>query len=933
MDSKKTVLVCGDPIYDHNLVEYPVKPDFHQESPNTTFTESEHGGFWYLADMIKCVCSDISDNIQLEVPPKIDKNLAEYIPQAYQIWKHFDRIVAGPNEKKEDGKVLRIENFLGCHTPKNHHVSDRIKAGIITYKDILDPDILVIDDMGLNFCKSDKEWPMALKEGKYLKSIILKVSVSLGMTTLWSHLKDCDLLDKLTVVISVESLRRRGAEISKALSWDKTIEEVKSEFKKGVSAQDLANCKRVIVIFGDEGIACMTKDPTKQIQLERFIYNPDYMEGSWEIHRKGRMFGTKTIITSALVRHELVPDTCPFFIALTRGLPAVCGVHDAGAGADKFNMELPLEIVGEIFHSQKDDKKNKEDKSKDDKKKVKDDVKKLNYCSTYNYDLLYNKPIVDDDKNECNLLKDVIGRDIEYVYAKAIEIVLHGTSKALEDIPKARYGKYLTVDREEIQRINAIRNMIISYRDNPKDTRPLSIAVFGCPGSGKSFAMKELASHLFGKDLAVLKFNLSQFDPGSQDFIKAFQEIRDKSIESQIPLVFWDEFDTDDLKWLKSFLAPMEEAKFQTDGKLHPFGKAIFVFAGGTCHSFEDFENLRYENTGSKNRAQMMRGGKKDNRDFKDKKGPDFISRLRGFVNIKSANPPKKKNDQSQSASQDDYSYIIRRASILRSSLEDVAPSLFNNDAKIASVSTGIIRGFLMTKEFLHEARSIDSLVRMSSLPERQKHFGIAQLPSEGLLSLHVKDDFIEEVRRGELDAIIIEALAEACHKAWKEERKKQNWKSGTEQDKENKTIDKAGKIDYRLVEYDELDENDKENNRKTARLTKAKLTKVGCSIVRKVELEKNDRIISDFGKELIADKKTLLDELMLIEHDIWLRNHLIRGFSHAQKRNDDLKLHPDITEFDKVPPADKVINDVIIRSIIPTLRRFGYVVVKKDNK
>jgi hypothetical protein len=54
----------------------------------------------------------------------------------------------------------------------------------------------------------------------------------------------------------------------------------------------------------------------------------------------------------------------------------------------------------------------------------------------------------------------------------------------------AAYGKYTTADRGEIERLNSIRNLIVGYLGNPTDARPLSFAVFGPPGSGKSFAVK-----------------------------------------------------------------------------------------------------------------------------------------------------------------------------------------------------------------------------------------------------------------------------------------------------------------------------------------------------------------------------------------------------------------------------------------------------------
>ncbi len=66
--------------------------------------------------------------------------------------------------------------------------------------------------------------------------------------------------------------------------------------------------------------------------------------------------------------------------------------------------------------------------------------------------------------------------------------------------------------------------------------------------------------------------------------------MRDAAIRGRIPLVFWDAPDTGELRWPKDFLAPMQDAQFTADGVFTPPGKAIFVFAGGTCPCFEAFD-------------------------------------------------------------------------------------------------------------------------------------------------------------------------------------------------------------------------------------------------------------------------------------------------------------------------------------------------------
>ena len=72
-----------------------------------------------------------------------------------------------------------------------------------------------------------------------------------------------------------------------------------------------------------------------------------------------------------------------------------------------------------------------------------------------------------------------------------------------------------------------------------------------------------------------------------------------------MPLVFWDEFDSafdgDKLGWLRYFLAPMQDGVFQDGQSLHNIGRAIFVFAGGSHRTLDEF--VEKQTTKSKSRT------------------------------------------------------------------------------------------------------------------------------------------------------------------------------------------------------------------------------------------------------------------------------------------------------------------------------------------
>ena len=99
---------------------------------------------------------------------------------------------------------------------------------------------------------------------------------------------------------------------------------------------------------------------------------------------------------------------------------------------------------------------------------------------------------------------------------------------------------------------------------------------------------KQIAFEILGKDAPLLEFNLSQFsDP--VDLIGAFHQVRDTVLGGRTPVVFWDEFDSQNLKWLQYLLAPMQDGKFQSGQLTHTLGKSVFVFAGATSWDFEHF--------------------------------------------------------------------------------------------------------------------------------------------------------------------------------------------------------------------------------------------------------------------------------------------------------------------------------------------------------
>ncbi len=302
----------------------------------------------------------------------------------------------------------------------------------------------------------------------------------------------------------------------------------------------------------------------------------------------------------------------------------------------------------------------------------------------------------------------------------ALRIVREGADAALGDVPTLRMDHLITPDPKEIEALSALRARISKYISTATQRRPLNIGVFGPPGAGKSFGVKSIAAamtpQLAAANLVIDErtFNLTNFN-GPADLTGAFRTIVETQADGILPIVFWDEFDRQlngrDLGWLESFLVPTWDGHFIDNGRAKSFGKIIFVFAGGTAHSYKDFE----AQVGLQPAAT---------------KAQDFLTRLTFNLDIPSL-------DYS-----DNFS-LIRRALILRSLFERLAPH-FLSPGRVLDIDPSVAGALLRVPGYNFGARSLETLVT-SSRPMHGASFGQAELPADDILSVHVN---IHEFRR-----------------------------------------------------------------------------------------------------------------------------------------------------------------------------------------
>ena len=485
--------------------------------------------------------------------------------------------------------------------------------------------------------------------------------------------------ERLTVLTSVDELRKAGAQVGYPLSWESLTEEVIA----AVRAHALSRARRVIVIIGASGAVIVDRDGDDVL-----VFDPHSQEGDWGKRYPGVGAGYGRCLDAAVTLQLTSGGEDGLVGAVKRGLTAARAAHIAGfqvgGDRDQPTSPFPLDAVAGALQRESDE---------------------------------FASIVYRPQKGGSILAQTYADTSMGDVAAAA---AVNGVRCLPHGIPVETVGAWSSVDRTEIENLRSVRNILDEYVQ--QELRgghirvPLPIAVFGPPGAGKTFAVRQMASVLLPGRIARLEYDLSQLQ--SVDGLHAaFHEIRDVALRGDLALVFWDEFDTslnrEPLGWLRQFLSPMAEGRFHDGGGFHPLGPAIFVFAGGTSESFDDF--IAYG----------------DERAERAAKKPDFVSRLRGYVNVTG---PNRQGPH-------DVAAPLRRALMLRSLVSSRAPQMLVSDEASCEprlqIDDGLLRAFLQIGEYIHGARSMEAIVQMSSLAGKPR-FERSSLPASQQLAVHV---------------------------------------------------------------------------------------------------------------------------------------------------------------------------------------------------
>lgn len=639
-----------------------------------------------------------------------------------------------PNDK-EDIQVYRVKNNLGYTTP-DHGIKYPDPLSII--RDEKNADFVIIHDAGNGFRSNEEKWPRVLK-GNRKPIVIYNMYPPLFNGDLWNHVIQ-NHKENLILILNADDLRKIGANISRSISWEKSATEFLWEMShNNTKLNEIKELTNVIVRFQFEGVIHYRGEQARS----KLYFDPSSVEGSfWDDKKLGGMRAVTLIfvavLSSSIIKQNKQESNFQNYIedSVRQSLIKSREFLRYGYG-NKHNLPEILEhTCVNIF---KDEGRNytpdQNNSAKNQSSKLPNDIiadtllpsiKDINkYSNPEQSNSHFWTILKEKTKEESNRKSRKEGSP--YLEQLAIDIVIKGLS-VIKEFPVGRFGKLTTIDRAEIESFRSIKNIMEEYIRLEKIQKPLSIAVFGSPGSGKSFGIIQVAESIDREKIEKVTFNISQFT-STKHLTHAFHRVRDISLKGKIPLVFFDEFDSkfedEELGWIKYFLVPMQDGKFMDYESMHPIGKSIFVFAGGTCSTFKEFCKFCdcYSSTkkSSDNKVSFCSGI--------SNKCPDFLSRLRGYVNILGPN---------RIIDKDDGEYIIRRAILLRSLIEDYAPKIINSNGT-ADINESLLKALINVPEYIHGVRSMQAIVEMSMLNGKnswQKAF----LPPKDQLGLHIKN-------------------------------------------------------------------------------------------------------------------------------------------------------------------------------------------------
>lgn len=751
-------------------------------------------------------------------------------------------------------------------------------------------DVLVLDDAGSLFRKGTYRACWHLDGPVQPKWVLLKLSDPIAQGDLWHALVPAHA-DRLVVLVAAADLRREDVRISERLSWERTLEDLAAELDKP-ALEPLTQAAHLIVTFGGEAAVWIMRGRS---EVAYFCFDAKAAEGDFAADHDGTVIGYMTCMAAAVaygLTQSLGGNDEAFKAAMEAALESgLRGMRDllyhghGPVGTDPAG--LPVLRLAAAMRGPA--------------------TKQANFSRI---DIPWPPP---EEERGTWMIVESSQRPIGSAGPRSLVglagAVLRRGEQVYGRLPHLRFGNLVTAERSEIEALRGIRQLMLRYkRESAVKDRPKSIGVFGPPGAGKSFAVKEIAIDLFDNN-AWLEFNLSQFD-GARDLIGALHQVRDKVLADIIPVVFWDEFDSQNYLWLRSLLAPMQDGQFQEGQVTHPIGRAIFVFAGGTASNFAAFG---------------PGDGEEEQKHWRLSKGPDFKSRLDAYYDVVGPNPRRlpgsvntptgalagswQRNRPAMSVRLDpaDIGCPLRRALLIRGQLR-------YKDGAVLDIDPNLAAALLLVPEYLHGSRSMEKLAGpLGGRPgERLRR---SALPPQDQIRMHVNPEAFADLLDRDASftaSAAIETLAKAIH---------DHWQRSAEAPGETKS-----QKFHR--DWNALSEIEKEDNRAAARRIPSVLGLVGLGVTQ------DSRPRAPTPKVLSEHLKHNLERLAEAEHEGWQEFRERNGWRYDPVRDDAKLLHNLLVPYTALPHEEAKEKDRgSVRNFPKMVKDAGFRIVWLDDK
>lgn len=884
------VVVSGDIVVDHHLYEGNRRAPGQAQRRGVRHVR-QNGGAAGVLDLIRALGALDHGEGRRRLAPELgivepEPTGPSSVHHAFAVWKPF------PRERGDEDAPLvwRVDSKMGYgQEPIPPDPQARWEPVATNLRD--DADVLVLDDAGFAIRHSQFErcWHLdRLAAGGW---VVLKLSAPIADGDLWRALaapsRSAWLLDRTVVVVAAEDLRREAVQLHAGASWERTLQDLAAALDRP-ELSALKRCAHLVVTFSGDGAVWLQPGSKGPATL---CFRTDAAEGDFAAGLDGEAVGYMTAMTAAIAYGVAQAETTALDLApwLGAGLSGMRDllreghgrVPDAGATAE---AGFPVQrIAGVILQAAREVTAGRASPpSEAERRGAPLAMRTVPWPPS-------------GERDSWSLVEATEwppgGGTQRNLFGLAAAVVRKGLT-AYETLPHLRFGAFVTAERREIEMLRAINSQMRAYKATARTgEKPLSIGVFGPPGAGKSFAVREIAREVFG-ERAWMEFNLSQFND-AQDLAGALHQVRDKVLEGLTPVAFWDEFDSRKLTWLQYLLAPLQDGKFQAGPLTHWVGRSVFVFAGGTAHSRKQFGKPSLGMT-----EEALR----------QLKAPDFESRLDVHYDVSGPNPRLLRTTDATKGpalpDPDDVGFALRRALQIRSVLRMGA-------RESLEIDPDVLRALLAVPRYEHGARSLEKLVR-SLAPSKRRSLRISDLPPPVQLGMHVDAGaFMKLVADGQAFSAsdAPERIAPGIHDAYR-----------TFEDSKGRTPSARFNRPYL-----DLDAAARHDNIAAARRFPAVLALAGLAVAR--EDDAADRDIEAAAVATLLE--THLERLAEAEHDGWVEARRRNGWSFGADRNDAWHQHPLMMPYDALPAAAKERDRHMVRGIPARLAKSGWRIVR----